>query len=221
MKPFTEHAPKPLVPVLNKPVLKYLFDDLAEVGVKRLVLNTHHFGEQVQEFCAPERARFEIQISHEHELLDNGGGLKNALPMVDRDVFYVLNGDCPLTNPPGLPYLARLAAMFDPDKMDMILLLQPNDARMITPFVGDYHLADDGRLTRALDQRGSYMFTGVRILHRRCIDTAPAGRYTFRDNMDAAQKAGRLFGLVHRGEWHHLSSLEDVRILEDYWQRAS
>lgn len=221
MKPFTEHAPKTMVPVLGRPVLGYLFDDLADVGVKRLVLNTHHFSEQVQAFCESECARFKIQVSHEDEILETGGGLKRALPMMGRDVFYALNGDCPLTNAPGLTYLARLAAAFNPSDMDILLLLQPNDDRMITPFVGDYHFGGDGRLTRALDQKGTHMFTGVRILHRRCIETAPNGRYTFRDNMDVAQKQGRLFGLVHRGEWHHLSTLEDVRRVENFWQHKT
>jgi N-acetyl-alpha-D-muramate 1-phosphate uridylyltransferase len=126
-----------------------------------------------------------------------------------------------LVDAPGLPSLVRLSALFDADKMDILLLLQPNDDRMITPFVGDYHMAENGQLTRALDQRGTHMFAGVRILHRRCVEQGPDGRYSFRDNMDLAQSQGRLFGLEHRGVWHHVSTMDDVRVVEQHMARVA
>jgi N-acetyl-alpha-D-muramate 1-phosphate uridylyltransferase len=213
MKPLTDHVPKPLVDLNGRPVLSYLFDMLEAVGVRKLVINTHHLPDQIENFAKTYRDRFDIRISHEPELLETGGGMKQALPLIDEDVFFAVNGDSPLIDAPGLPVFARLAAAFDPTRMDIMLLLQPDDARMITPWVGDYHMAPDGHSTRALDQKGTHMFGGARILHRRVLERSQPGRYSFRDNMDAAQQAGRLFGLEHYGEWHHLSTPQDVEIV--------
>lgn len=218
MKPLTDRTPKPLIEVNGRPVLSYLLELLEQAGVSKLVMNTHHLPDQVERFADLYRDRFEIKISYEPELLETGGGLKRALPLIDDDVFYAVNGDSPLIDGAGLPSLARLAQAFNPSEMDIMLLLQPNNAQMITPWVGDYTMDSTGRLTRSLAKSGTHMFTGVRILHRRCLNDNRDGRYSFLENMDAAQVAGRLFGLEHNGEWHHLSTPQDVEIVEKYLQ---
>ncbi len=215
MRPLTDTVPKPLVPVASRPILTYAFDTLQQSGISRVVMNTHYHPDQINAFAASQRRYFDIEISHENELLETGGGLVRALPAMARDTFFALNGDALILDTPGaLPYITHLAARFDPDQMDILLLLYPVDAKTVTPLVGDYDLDPaTGRLTRALHQQGKYMFMGARILHARVLrDLAPT-RFSFLTLMDQAQKEGRLFGIVHTGTWHHLSTPEDVRIV--------
>lgn len=218
MRPLTDHAPKPLVEVAGRPILAYLFDMLADAGVSRVVLNTFYHADQIAAFVDAYRNRFEILISHEDERLETGGGLKKALPLIEDEVFYAINGDSLLIDGPGMGALPKLAAAYDPTQMDMMLLLQSASSNMITPAVGDYHMAADGRLVRALDQKGGYMFTGARIMHARVLNGTPDGKFSFLQCMDAAQNAGRLFGLEHTGDWHHLSTPEDVQVVSAHIQ---
>lgn len=220
MRPLTDTMPKPLVPVAGRPILAYVFDMLAAAGVERLILNTYYHAEQIAAFVDGYRDQFDIQISHETELLETGGGLKKALSMIQDDVFYAINGDSLLLDGPGLPALTQLAARFDPAVMDMLLLLQAADSHMITPAVGDYRMAADGRLTRATDKHGDYMFTGARILSSRVLDSRPVAKYSFLECMDASQAQGRLFGLPHVGEWHHLTTPQDVAVVDDYLRQS-
>jgi N-acetyl-alpha-D-muramate 1-phosphate uridylyltransferase len=216
MKPLTLTMPKPLVPVNGTPMLESIIELCASSSVKNLVVNSYYLGDQIAEFLEPYRDRFNITLSPEKDLLETGGGLCAALPHIKDDVFYAMNGDSLLVDDSGMPALLRLAGRFDPDIMDICLLLKPVDSDMITPSVGDYFMAPDGRLTRDKTQQGTHMFTGVRILHRRIFDGEQRKRFSFLDLMDKAEAAGRLFGVEHQGAWHHLSTPEDVTRVSEF-----
>lgn len=219
MRPLTDCVPKPLVKVAGQPILAYTFASLKEAGFKKLFMNTHYLPEQVNDFADMQKQDFNITIFHEDTLLETGGGMLNALPMIRDDVFFATNGDALIVDQPGdLPYPVRLTAQFDPDKMDILLLLYPVGAPSITPVIGDYHMDDAGRLTRAKNRDGAYMFASARILHRRVFAGRELERFSFLELMDQAQEQGRLFGLVHKGEWHHLSTPDDVLAVSDYLQ---
>lgn len=202
-------TPKPLVPIAHRPTLAYTFDSLQTAGVKRLFVNTHYLREKIEQFVDGYRDAFEITTLHEPILLETGGGMFAALPNIQRDVMVAINGDA-LIMDSMVPFLTRLSMAFDPIRMDILLLVFPVSRPSITPNVGDYHMDGQGRLTRALDLKGTHMFAGARILHTRVFDDAKPGIFSFRDQMDAAQEKGRLYGLVHTGDWHHISTPHDV-----------
>jgi MurNAc alpha-1-phosphate uridylyltransferase len=209
MRDRVRDTPKPLVPVAGRPTLAYIFDDLAQAGVKRLFINTHYLPEKIDTFVDQYRGTFDVTTLYEPTLLETGGGMLAALPRLDRDVMIAINGDALIMNG-RIPFLNRLAMAFDPAKMDILLLLFPVDQPSITPNVGDYFIDPHGRLTRSLDLTGTHMFAGARVFHTRVFDDAHSGIFSFRDQMDAAQAQGRLYGLVHTGIWHHISTPEDV-----------
>lgn len=202
-------VPKPLVPVAHRPTLTYTFDQLQAAGIKRLFVNTHYLPEKIEQFVDGYRNTFDITTLHEPTLLETGGGMFAALTYIQRDVIVAINGDALITDS-AVPFLTRLALAFDPTRMDILLLVFPVSRPSITPNVGDYHMDACGRLTRALDLKGTHMFAGARILHTRVFDDAKPGIFSFRDQMDTAQKKGRLYGLVHTGDWYHISTPQDV-----------
>ena len=93
MRPLTDTMPKPLVPLKGKPLLDHVLDRLAAGGIDRAVVNVHHFADQVEAHVAG-RAKPAITISDERgELLDTGGGVVKALPLLGKSPFLIHNSD--------------------------------------------------------------------------------------------------------------------------------
>lgn len=214
MRPLTDHIPKPMVNVLGKPVIDHILDRLAAARIEKCVINAHHHADVLVAHLEARRGElpFEIVISREHDLLETGGGLKNALPLIDRDQpLYAVNGDAFWLDAPHMPTLDALASGWDGNAMDILLLLQPVQTMVLTHGVGDYGFTGGTHIARNRTQGGTHMFAGTRILAPRIFDdrTWPAA-FSFLAMMDAAEEKQRLHGLVHEGTWHHLSTPEDV-----------
>lgn len=218
LRPYTDHCPKPLVKVGGKPIIDYLLDALAGGGVREAVVNLHHLGDQLVDHLRGQSSP-KITLSWEKDLLDTGGGVFEALSCFQNEEFYVLNGDSFWRDGVGGGVLARLAQVWDPARMDVLILLYP--AALVPGGSGDYDLTEDGLAHRSLTRKGDYMFAGVRVAHPRIFRKAPAGAFSFRDLMDAAQAQGRLSGLVHDGLWHHISTPEDLRRIDALMRGAS
>jgi MurNAc alpha-1-phosphate uridylyltransferase len=220
MKPLTDTLPKPLVKLQGRPLLDYVLDHLKKSGVSRIVVNLHHHAEVLQKFLSS-RSDLVLVPSYEEILLETGGGVKKALPLLGEDPFYMINGDAFWTDGPSGNALLALAKAFDSEKMDVLLLLIPLERMILTEGVGDYDLLPDGRLRRSLNKSGKFMFTGIRISHPRALRDTPEGPFSFLQVMDRAEREGRLFGLVHDGVWHHISTPNDLRRVEEDGNKTS
>lgn len=208
LRPWTDTMPKPMVPVGGVPIIGHTLQKLEEAGVTDVMVNLHHLAPVLEEYLEKiQRPR--IHLSHEEVLLETGGGVQKILPFFDGDPFYMINGDA-LWSQNGVPALSRLAQAFDPGKMDILLLLQPVGQMTLTGGVGDYDLSPDGRAIRRADKGGSHMFAGVRVTVPQIFDRPPGLAYSFLELMDRAQAQGRLYGLVHDGNWHHISTPDDL-----------
>lgn len=213
MAPLTDRVPKPLVQLNGRPLLDYVFDHLKVAGVKRVVVNSHHQVSVLREYLDGVQG-FELTETHEPVLLETGGGLKNAAPFLGDKPFFMINGDAFWTDGPEGSTLKRLERSFNTERMDILLLLIPVSRMVLTEGVGDYDLLPDGQIRRNKSKAGIHMFTGIRIVHPRILEGMAEGIYSFLGQMDAAEQAGRLYGLVHDGEWHHISTVEDVMCVE-------
>lgn len=220
MRPLTDTIPKPLVPLAGRPILDYIMDMLERSGTQHVVMNKHYLAQEIERYTTNRKKQGlipHITLSHEDVLLETGGGMLYALDQVQEDVFTAINGDSlPTDHPACLPFFTRLGMAFDPEKMDILLLLSPVSKKGVTKTVGDYTVNGHGQLTRSIDLTGTHMFAGARILHKRVFDGVKPGVFSFRDQMDAAQARGRLYGLSHLGDWHHLSTPEDIRNVTEY-----
>lgn len=214
MRPLTDTLPKPLVRLQGRPLLGYVLDHLKTVGLSRVVVNSHHHADVLHKFLSS-RSDLVLVPSYEEILLETGGGVKKALSLLGENPFYMINGDAFWTDGPSGNVLLSLAKVFDPKKMDVLLLLIPLERMVLTEGVGDYDLLPDGRLRRSLNKSGKFMFTGIRICHPRALRDTPEGPFSFLQVMDRAEQEGRLFGLVHDGAWHHISTPEDLQRVEE------
>ncbi len=214
MRPLTDTMPKPMVNVNGKPMVDHVLDSFTAHGMTRAVINTHYLGDVLKDHLNS-RKDITISLSHENEILDTGGGIVNARHLLKDDAFYVSSGDSYLQDGQGKPALSRMEDAWDAGKMDILILLQPVKNMILTHGVGDYDLDKDGRAIRSLDQNGAYMFTSLRINAPPIFDDAPSGPFSYLQLLDQAQARGRLYGIVHKGDWHHISTPDDVTRVND------
>ncbi len=209
LKPWTDTMPKPMVPVNSVPIIGHTLQKLEKAGVSDVMVNLHHLPDVLETYLQKIQ-RPHIHYSHEDALLDTGGGIQKVLPFFEGQDFYMINGDALWIEGPGGPALDRLAAAWDPARMDILLLLQPVGQMTLTGGVGDYDISIDGRAKRRADKGGTHMFAGVRITTPLIFDREIGDTYSFLELMDRAEAANRLYGLVHDGAWHHISTPDDL-----------
>lgn len=210
MRPLTESVPKPLLPLAGRTLLDHALDRVADAGIGQAVVNAHWLAEQVVAACAA-RTRPQVTVLTETGLLETGGGVAAALPHLGEDPFAVVNGDAFWLDGPR-PALARLAQAFDPESMDVLLLLIRAATVEGEVGRGDFFLDPLGHPRRPLEREiAPYLFGGVQILSPAAFEGAPAGAFSLNRIYDAAIEAGRCFALVHDGAWFHLSTPADLQ----------
>lgn len=209
MRPITEKTPKPLIELMGVPLIDRILDRLAEAGVEKAVVNTHHLADQLHRHLRDRRTP-EIVIRHEEELLDTGGGVANALPEFGEEPFYVLNGDVVWLEGRS-PALARLADAWDDSAMDAMLLVHETVFATGYDGPGDYVLDPLGHARRRQGfEVAPFAFTGIQLLHPRLFRYAPDPPFSLNVLYDQAEAAERLFALPHDGLWFHLSTPPDL-----------
>ncbi|EFH09464.1 nucleotidyltransferase family protein [Pseudoroseomonas cervicalis] len=212
MRPLTEATPKPLLPLAGRTLLDHALDRVEAGGIGNLVVNAHWFPEQVEAVCAA-RAN-PPRVLREEEAQETGGGVRDALPLLGEDPFLVVNGDAFWLDGPS-PTLERLAARFDAEKMDALLLLVRSALVESEVGRGDFLLDPLGRARRPKEREiAPYVYAGVQIVHPRLFQDAPQGRFGMMTLWQRAIEAERLYGLVHDGAWFHLSTPVDLRRAE-------
>jgi len=216
LKPVTDTLPKGLVQVDNRALIDHALDRLEAVGVGEVVVNTHYLAEQLQAHLSGRKSPV-LQISHEDDLLDTGGGIAKALPLLGDDPFLAVNADAFWLNGP-YDALQRMAHTWDDDTMDGLLLLHSTVEAYGYTGLGDFCAPlGDGVLTRRLEGEVSpWLFTGIQMLHPRLFKTAPDGAFSLNLLYDRAIESGRLLGVVHDGEWFHVGTPQGLEEAETY-----
>jgi MurNAc alpha-1-phosphate uridylyltransferase len=208
LRPVTETIPKPLVEINGRTLLDHAIDRLALVGVERVVVNVHYKAAMVAAQLA-RRDRPRIEISVEAELLDTGGGVARALPLLD-NAFFVVNGDVFWLDSKDCALL-RLADAFDPEEMDGVLLLQRTVTAVGYEGSGDYFLDASAKPRRRGEREvAPYLFAGIQLLHCRLFDGMRDSVFSLVRLFDRAEQAGRLHAIVHDGEWYHIGTPEGL-----------
>ena len=214
MRPLTDKVPKPLVAVGGKPLLDHVLNRLAEAGVETAVVNVHYLADQIEHYLIGWQTP-RIVISDERDaLLDTGGGVVKALPVLGAAPFFHVNADTIWID--GVkPNLLQLAATFDPGRMDALLLLAVTSGSVGYAGRGDFTMAPDGRLARRREREVvPFVYAGVAILNPALFSTAPPGAFSLNLLFDRAIEAGRLYGLRLDGVWMHVGTPEAIAAAE-------
>ena len=206
MRPLSDRRPKPLLPIAGQSIIDHALDRLSKTGVRRVVVNLHYKSALIRRHLA-KRESPEIVFSDESQaLLDTGGGVAKALPMVAADYFFVVNG-VSLWFDGMQDTLGLLAQRFDPAAMDALLLLHATAAAIGYHGVGDFLMHPDGRLQRRAESTvAPFVFTGVQVLSSALFCDCPTGAFSLNRLYDRAAEADRLYGLRHDGDWMNLKT---------------
>jgi len=221
MRPLTETRPKPLVEVCGRAMIDQMLDRLVQAGVERVVVNLHHHADLLEAHLA-RRQRPAITLSDERDLLlDSGGGLRKALPLLGGDPFFSVNADTIWIE--GMhPNLRRLGSAFDPEKMDALLLLAPTASSIGYDGRGDFLLDGSGRLKRRPERDVTpFVYAGAAVLHPRLFGTAPEGPFSLNRLFDKAIEEERLFGLRMEGLWMHVGTPEAIAEAEACYAQSA
>lgn len=215
LMPITKLLPKALVKVAGRTLIDWSLDRLEEEGVGTVVVNLHHLGHLIERHLGS-RPSPEFRFSGEEELLDTGGGVRKALPLLGRGPFFVVNADALWLN--GMQNsLARMAAAWDDPTMDGLLLLHFTVDAYGYRGLGDFCPDPMGRLLRRSESEVSpYLFTGVQILHPRIFKGLAEGVFSLNLVYDRAIDEGRLYGIVHDGEWFHVGTPDGLAEAEAF-----
>lgn len=210
MRPITDSRPKALVEVAGRTLLDHALDRLSAAGVAEAVVNVHHFADMVEAHLSGRRHP-RIAISDERaELLETGGGLVKALPLLGSEPFFVVNADT-LWIDGVRSNLTRLAEAFDPARMDALLLLASSVGSVGYNGRGDFRVDPLGHLTRRPERDlAPFVYAGAAVVSPALLADAPQGAFSLNRLFDRAIDAQRLHGLRLEGQWMHVGTPEAI-----------
>jgi len=213
MRPLTASQPKPLVRVAGKALIDHALDRLAEAGVARAVVNVHYLADALEAHVLARRAP-QVSVSDERALLlETGGGMAKALPLLS-DPFFALNADNIWLDGPKSAF-HDLSSRWDPDAMDALLLVVPHARAVNFSGPGDFHMDPLGRLSRRLDGRiAPFIYTGIQLVSHRLMRDAPDGPFGTMRLWERAIKERRLYGLSFTGLWFEVGTPQAIRPTE-------
>ncbi len=214
MQPLTRATPKPLIRVLNKTLLDHGLDALATAGVSQAVVNVHYLAGKIVTHVK-NRKTPQVVISDERdELLDSGGGVKNALPLLGENPFFLLNADS-FWMEGAVANLDILANAWSENHMDILLLLSPTGQAIGFDGRGDFFVNDGNTLSRRGERPSApYAYVGAGIISPAIFANTPDEPFSLNLLFDNAIRKNRLCGVQMDGLWLHVGTPEAIDLAE-------
>jgi MurNAc alpha-1-phosphate uridylyltransferase len=210
MRPITVTTPKPLVEVAGRALIDRALDTLAAAGVETAVVNVHYLADLVAVHVARRKGPKILVSDERSRLLDTGGGVAKALPLVGSAPFYLMNSDS-FWIEGARPNLEWLAASWRDEAMDALLLVAPTVRTIGYHGRGDFRMDPAGRLVRRPEREVvPFVYAGAAILHPRLFASAPSGAFSLNLLFNQAMEAGRLFGVRLDGLWFHVGTPDAI-----------
>jgi MurNAc alpha-1-phosphate uridylyltransferase len=221
MRPITDTTPKPLVEVAGRALIDHCLDRFADNGVARAVVNVHWLADRIEAHLA-KRTTPRIVISDERgQLLDQGGAVKRALPLIGAQPFFLCNTDAFWIEGPR-SNLRRLAEAFDAQTMDAILMVAASAGAVGVDWPGDFTMDREGRLTAREPRRvAPFVYTGVGIIKPQVFDGVVEDVFRLAPFFYRAAEKGRLYGLRLDGLWLHVGRPESIAEAERAIDRST
>ena len=206
MRPLTDHTPKPLLQIAEKPMLEYIIESLVSSGFNDLVINLAHLGQQIKDHLGTgERFNTRIQYSSEGEnSLETAGGILHALPLLGTEPFLVVNGDI-VTNFPFASLMDKTI-----DLAYLVLVKNP-----------EHHPQGDFSLKNAIIQNKAdkkYTFSGIGIYHPDLFANISPGKTRLAPILRQAMENKRITGELYSGFWADIGTRERLEEIDFYYQ---
>jgi MurNAc alpha-1-phosphate uridylyltransferase len=216
MRPLTATRPKPLVKVAGKPLMDHALDRLAAGGIRKVVVNVHYLADTVEAHLQTHcNGVMQVAISDERrKLLETGGGLIHARDQLGDAPFFCANSDNLWVDGPQ-ETLGMMRRIWNPDRMDALLLLVPLARATCHKGPGDFHMDANGRLSRRKTAHvAPFVFTGVQIMSPKLLVDPPSEVFSTNVFWNRAIEAGRLYGVSHQGLWFDVGTPQAIPVVE-------
>lgn len=217
MRPLTATRPKPLVRVAGRPLIDHILDRVEDAGIRRTVVNVHYLADAIEAHLRgrARRTGADYLISDERaRLLETGGGLVHALPLLGDKPFLCVNSDNIWVNGP-VDSIRAMAAYWDDAAMDALLLMIPHARAHGHGGLGDFHMDPLGHLSRRKPScMAPFVWTGIQILSPRLIVDPPEPAFSTNIFWNRAIAADRAYGFVHPGLWFDVGTPASIPLVE-------
>ncbi|MEP1588207.1 MAG: nucleotidyltransferase family protein [Tateyamaria sp.] len=191
MQHLTAHQPKPLIQVAGRALIDHAIMLGQEVKAEPIVANLHYLPNMLEDHLAGS----EVQTLRElPDVLETGGGLRNALPILGPSPVATLNSDAVWAGPNPLQLLMDA---WDPTRMDALLTCIPLAQVHGRDGAGDFHIDNAGRLHRG----GDMVYGGAQILKTELLEKVPDAAFSLNVVWNMMVKKNSLFGLPYPGHW--------------------
>lgn len=198
MAPLTNDKPKPLISVAGRALLDHALDFADELDC---AVNAHYLADQIRAHVAD---RPNVTLIHETpKILETGGGLRNALPVLGDGPVFTMNSDAVWK---GQNPFDVLQQHWHPDRMDALLLVIPLDRAIAHTGSGDFQLGTNGQLSR----KGKMVYTGAQITKTNGLKLISETAFSLNLLWHEMAKGGRLFGVEYQGEWADVGRPESI-----------
>ncbi|MEC3949455.1 nucleotidyltransferase family protein [Sphingobium sp. HWE2-09] len=215
MRPLTATRPKPLVKVAGKPLMDHALDRLEAGGIRKVVVNVHYLADTVEAHLKARKCGMDFTVSDERaQLLETGGGLIKANPLLGDAPFFCANSDNLWIDGPQ-ETLGMMQRVWDSERMDALLLLVPLARATCHSGPGDFHMDANGRLSRRKTAHvAPFVFTGVQIMSPTLLVDPPGDVFSTNVFWNRAIDAGRLYGVSHQGLWFDVGTPQAIPVVE-------
>ena len=207
MKHYTKKVPKPLIKLNNETLIEKIIKRIENSGFKKIVINIFYLKSKIKKEL---NKKFKIRIfySEEKTLLNTGGGIKNAIKILKDKEFFVVNSDIIWEEKYKNPF-KQLNEFWDNNKMDALLLLFPKKANDN----GDFNINKSNRIIKNKNNP-RYIFTGIQILKSKIFSKIKKKKFPLSLIYDQLIEKRRIFGVVYKGNWFHIGTLESLKEYE-------
>lgn len=200
LRPLTLETPKPLIEAGGRPLVEFQLEKLRDAGIEEVVINLHHLGEKIEQTLG-NGSRFGLRITYsiESELLETGGGIRNALPLLGEEPFLCISGDT------YSEFDLNLLPETLPDDCQGLMVMTHNPSHHEA---GDFRLLDDGTLRLAEPGDATVTYTGIAMFSPRLVSDQAEAAFPLRQVFDSAIAAGTMRGLFFDGYWCDVGTIE-------------
>jgi len=210
MKALTQGQPKPMIKVAGQPLIDHALDLAQAAHCEPIVANLHYKPEMLERHLTPKGV---ITVLEAPDILETGGGLRNALSALGNDPVFTMNADAIWA---GANPLALLAGAWQPDRMDALLMTIPVAQTVGYTGRGDFGLANDGALTRG----PGVVYGGVQIIKTDGLAAIQERAFSLNLLWDRMLADNRLFGLRYLGRWCDVGHPGGITLAEDMLENA-
>ena len=204
--PLTNATPKPLLKINNISLLTNTLNFLKKSGIKHFAINTHHLGEQIENFAESNKGIYDIKIFKEKEILGTGGGIRNALSFFLDKPFISINSDT-IWSDEYLSPLKNLYKSFTKFNANSGLLMIKRENSFDKNLKGDFTIKSEPFLFRQAGDTNNLIFTGCQIINPILLKDKKNENFSIQPVWDEAIADNKMVGEVAQNIFYHVTDL--------------